>query len=122
MLTVFDRTKYCLGPLVLLLEVQQELLLDYRRGLQATVVVVQERPGSELLGFELPFYHLPALELGLLGFALELTALELPGSWLLELDLSVLGPDSLGFELLPRNLAVLLDVEFEQEELRLPQE
>ena len=121
MLTVFDRTKYWLGPLVLLLEIQQELLLDYRQGLQAAVVVVQERPGSELLDFELPFYHSPALELGLRGFALELTALEPPGSWLLELDLSVLGPDLLGFELLPRNLAVLLDVEFEQEQLRLPQ-
>ena len=84
--------------------------------------MVQERPGFELLlGSEPPFYHSPALELGLPGAALELTALDPPGSWLLELDLSVLGPDSLGFELLPRNLAVLLDAEFGQEQLRLPQ-
>ena len=78
MLAVSDRTKYCLGSLVGLLEISQELLLGYWRGLQ--VILVQELPGSELLGSELPYCHSPVLELDLPGLAHELTGLEQPDS------------------------------------------
>lgn len=77
-------------------------------------IAAQELPGSEL-----PCSHSPVLELGLPGFAFELTVLERPGSSLLGLDSSVLGLDSPGFGLLPGNPAVLLEAAFGQEWLRL---
>lgn len=84
------------------------------------VIAVQEQPGYELLGSELPCYRSPFLEPYLPESALGLNALEPPGSYLLGLDLSVLGLDWPGFELLPGDLAMLLEMVFGQGLLRLP--
>ena len=83
-------------------------------------MTVQGQPGSELLGSERLCFHLSVLEPGLPDSAFGLTVLEPPGSSLLGLDLSVLGLGLPGFEMYPGSFAVLLEMRFGQEELRLP--
>ena len=82
-------------------------------------MTVQGQPGSELLGSERLCFHLPVLEPGLPYSAFGLTVLGPPGSSLLGLGLSVLGLGWPGFELYPGSLAVLLEMMFGQEWLRL---
>ena len=103
------------------LEIGREPLLpDYWRELQAVVMTVLSQPGSELLGFEQLCFHLPVLGPGLPDSASGWTVLEPPGSSLLGLGFSVLGLGSPGLELYPGDFAVMLEMMFGQEQLRLP--
>ena len=103
------------------LEIRREPLLpEYWQELQAVVMTVQGQPGSELLDSEQLCFHLPVLEPCLPDSVFGWTVLEPPGSSLLGLGLSVLGLGSPGFELYPGSFAVLVEMMFGQEQLRLP--
>ena len=83
-------------------------------------MTVQGRPGSELLDSGQLCFHLPVLEPYLPDSGFGWTVLEPLGSSLLGLGLSVLGLGSPGFEWYPGSFAVLLEMMFAQEQLRLP--
>ena len=110
MLALSRLTKSCLGSLADSVMIRLEMPLEYSLGLEAPLLSAQELPVSEQPDSEIPCHYSPALGLGLSGFAPELIALEPPGSWLLELDLSVLEPGWRDPELLAGSLAVLLEV------------